>query len=85
MMFSTYFKREEKNILWREKLCIDIYTTRNKSNLPIIGNVDTTSIYEGSLPFTASENGFHMCGDVDDCLGREAYISWCREQEIEEE
>lgn len=83
MTFSYYFKQEEKKIFWRDKLCIDIYTTRNKSNLPIIGNIAPTSIYDGSLPFTVSENGFHLCGDTDGWLGREAYISWCREQGIE--
>lgn len=84
MTFLTYFKQEErKKIPWRHKLCIDIYTTRNKSNLPVIGNIDTTSICDSPLPFIVSENGFHVRGDVDDSLGREAYINWCRKNEIE--
>lgn len=83
MTFLTYFKQGEKKIPWRNKLCIDIYTTRNKSNLPVIGNIGTTSIWDNPLPFIVSENGFHLCGDVGDFLGREAYINWCREKGIE--
>ena len=83
MTFLSYFKQEEKKkIPWRDKLCIDIYTTHNKSNLPVIGNIDTTSICDMSLSFEASENGFHLRGDVDNSLGREAYISWCREKKL---
>lgn len=83
MTFFTYFEREGKErIPWRDKLCIDIYTTRNKSNLPVIGNIGAASICDSRLPFIVSENGFHLRGDVDDSLGREAYISWCREKEI---
>ena len=79
MTFLTYFKQGEKKIPWRDKLCIDIYTTRNKANLPVIGNIDTTQICDIPLSFEPSENGFHMCGDVKYYLGRKAYISWCRE------
>ena len=77
MTFLTHFKREDdKTIPWRAKLCIDIYTIRNKSNLPVIGNIDQAPICESHLAFTVSENGFHLCGDVDDSLGREAYINF---------
>lgn len=80
MMFFTYFGQAEKKIPWREKLCIDIYTTRNKPNLPIIGKIDPILVYDSPLPFIVSENGFHLCGDVDSFLGREAYVKWCRER-----
>ena len=83
MTFSTYFEREDgMKIPWHDKLCVDIYTTRNKANLPVIGNVDPTPICNSPLPFQVSENGFHLCGDVDIFLGREAYISWCRNSEL---
>ena len=84
MSFITYFKRDNgERIPWRNKICIDIYTTRNKANLPIIGNVDTTSIWDGELSFIVSQDGFHSCGDVSNSLGREAYIAWCRKNNIE--
>lgn len=84
MTFLTYFKREDgERIPWRERKCVDIYTARNKANLTIIGNIDTTSIWDGPLPFQASQDGFHLCGDVSASLGREAYIAWCRENDVE--
>lgn len=70
-------------IPWRSKICIDICTTRNKADLPIIGNIDTILTWIKPLSFEASPDGFHLCGDVDvsQSLGREAYIQWCRENE----
>lgn len=84
MSFQTYFKRDDgERVPWREKICIDIYTTRNKANLLVIGNVDPTSIWDGNLSFKPSSDGFHSCGYVSKSLGRVAYISWCRENGIE--
>ncbi|MCB6435846.1 hypothetical protein [Thomasclavelia ramosa] len=84
MYFVTYFKRNDgEKIPWRNKVCIDIYTTRNKANLPIIGNIDISSVWDGELSFIVSQDGFHSCGDVSNSLGREAYIAWCRKNNIE--
>lgn len=83
MLFTTYFKNNETFIPWKSKICIDIYTTRNKADLPIIGNVDMILIWDKPLSFEASPDGFHLCGDVSQSLGIEAYIQWCRENDID--
>lgn len=83
MTFLTYFKCEDgMRTPWRNKICIDIYTTRNKAKLPIIGNIDPTLVWKGDLSFEPSTDGFHICGDVSASLGREAYINWDRENGI---
>lgn len=82
LIFQQFFKRKDGVFIpWRLKTCIDIYTNRNKSDLPVIGNIDTSEIYKAPLRFEVDENGFHLCGDVDKHLGREAYINWLRENE----
>lgn len=72
-----------ERIPWRNKICIDIYTTCNKVEFPIIGSIDPTSTWNGDLSFDPSPDGFHLCGDVSNSLGREAYISWRLENNIE--
>ena len=84
MIFSTYHSKDAENVFWREELCIGIYTNRNKIGLPIIGKLDNTSlIYSEPLMWTPQGNRFFLYGDVKSSLGREAYISWCRENGIE--
>lgn len=43
----------------------------------------TKLIWDKPLSFEASPDGFHLCGDVSQSLGREAYIQWCRENDID--
>ena len=82
LMFKQFFKRKDGvRIPWRFKTCIDIYTNRNISDLPVIGNVEVSEIYKEPILFEVNENGFHLCGDVTNHLGREAYINWLREKE----
>lgn len=67
----------------REELCIGIYTNRNKIDLPIIGKLDNTSLlYSEPLMWTPQSDRFFLYGDVKPSLGREAYISWCRQNGI---
>lgn len=49
-----------------ENIMIDVISKKYRIN------------YNGSLPFTVNGNGFHLRGDAEVGLGREAYISWCR-------
>lgn len=84
LTFSVYFKRDDGVLLpWGNKLCIDIYTNRNKAQLPVIGNIDASFVWNEPLPFEASQNGFHFCGDISSSFGRTAYIQWCRENGID--
>lgn len=82
LIFQQFFKRKDGILVpWRIKTCVDIYTNRNKSDLTVIGNIDTSGIYKDPLLFEIHENGFHLCGDINSHLGREAYINWLRENE----
>ena len=84
LVFQEFFQRKDGvRIPWRIKPCVDIYTNRNKVNLPVIGNIDPTDIYSEPLLFEAHEDGYHLCGDVTLYLGRPAYISWLREKGIQ--
>ena len=84
LVFTQYFDNHGKLIFWRNKICIDIYTNRNKANFHVIGNIDTSVI--GEIPpllWTPMDDRFHLCGDVASHLGREAYIQHCRINNLE--
>ena len=86
MTFKHYWNRTDNEgnpILFGEILCIYIYTNRNKVNLPIIGKIDPSSIYEEPLLWDPHPDRFHLCGDVNTFLGREAYIQFCRDNNKE--
>jgi len=81
LVFERNALYQDGNIkLWKIETCIYIYTNRNKANLTVIGNIDTSDIYEGELLFHPLEDRFFICGDVKEDLGREAYISYIREK-----
>lgn len=67
-----------KNIpkFYQEELLLNIYTTRNVDQLPVIGNIDPSNIYQGDLSWNPEPGKFHLCGDPQNHLGREAYLSW---------
>ena len=78
LVFRQYFNNQGERVFWRDKICIDIYTHRNKANLQVIGNIDTSKICEIPLLWKPMDDRFHLCGDVAGHLGREAYIQYCR-------
>ena len=84
LVHAEYFNNRGKLIFWRNKICIDIYTNRNKAKLHVIGNIDTSNI--GEIPpllWTPMDDRFHLCGDVDWHFGIEAYIEHCRMNNLE--
>lgn len=82
-IFQRYYQMNEKLVVpYRKELLIHIYTTRNKVNLPIIGKVNPKMVYDEPLLWQPQEDRFHLCGDADLFLGREAYIQWCRNNNI---
>ena len=66
---------------------ISIYDVRNKAELSVIGSIDPSGIYEGELlwepQWSPQECIFTLCGAVSTELGREAYITYCRDNNIE--
>ena len=84
LVFTQYFNKDGKRIYWRNKLCIDIYTNRNKAGFLVIGNVDASLIRDiPALSWKPMDDRFHLCGDVASHLGREAYIQYCRNNNID--
>lgn len=63
--------------------CIGVYTRRNKENIEIIGSINPKFVYDGPLPFEPwydLEITWPLCGDTNESLGSEAYITWKRQQ-----
>lgn len=84
LRFLNYFEKSDGTLVpWDNRICIGIYTTRNKAELPIIGNIEPISIWDNPLSFKASSDGFHIRGDISQSLGIEAYIQWSRENEFD--
>lgn len=79
LIFTQYqIINDEKKFL-RNKICIDIYTNKNKSELPVIGNIDPTNIYTEELLWKPQFDRFHLSGDPTRAnLGSEAYSNWNR-------
>ena len=62
----------------REDLLIDIYATRNKPELTVIGNIDPSGIYTEPLLWEPQEDRFHFAGTVTETLGIDAYNEWAK-------
>ena len=63
--------------------CIGVYTRRNKENIEIIGSINPKIVYDGPLPFEPwydLEITWPLYGDTNESLGREAYITWKKQQ-----
>ena len=82
MTFMMCFALKGKPEFYREELLVHIYTTRNVIDLPIIGNIIPTLVYDAELSWEPGGDKFHWCGDIGNMFGREAYIQWLREQEL---
>lgn len=78
LIFTQYqIVKGEKRFL-RNKLCIDIYTNKNKPKLPVIGKVDPQVVYAEELLWKPQFDKFCLKGDPGSSLGHEAYINWQR-------
>ncbi|WP_057940204.1 hypothetical protein [Algoriphagus resistens] len=83
LVFERIFNLKGKEEFSKEEICIGVYTRRNKTNLEIIGSIEPSLVYDGSLPFepwSDLEIKWPLCGDSTKNLGREAYINWEREK-----
>ncbi len=77
----NYSKRGKSVHGVREDLMITIYSTRNKAGLKVIGNIDTSSVYNGELLWEPQENKFHFGGTIGNNLGREAFLALHQEND----
>jgi hypothetical protein len=85
--FERVFALKNVEEFSKIETCIGVYTRRNKANLEVIGKINPKITYEGPLPFEPMydlEIKWPLCGDTNESLGREAYITWKRQQ-IEQE
>lgn len=76
MRYTRRYQLKNTPEFSKEELLVHIYTTRNVAHLPIIGNIDPSSIYQEDLSWHPKPDRFHHCGDAQKHLGREAYLSW---------
>lgn len=74
----SYILKGTKEFTKTETL-IGVYTRRNKNNFKIIGKMNPEKVYDGPLPFEPWDYlkvTWPLCGDSDESLGREAFLSW---------
>lgn len=76
LRFQRNYQLKNTPGFFKEELLVHIYTTRNVSQLPVIGNIDPSDIYHDKLSWQPESDRFYLCGDAPIHLGREAYIHW---------
>lgn len=67
---------------FKEELLVHIHTTRNVAELPVIGNIDPSNIYQNELSWQPKSDRFFFRGDIQKYLGREAYLNWLDKNRI---
>lgn len=80
LIFQEFQIINNKRTFLRNKICVDIYTNRNKGKLPVIGNINPESVYKEELLWEPQFDRFHFRGDPTSDLGYEAYCDWRRKQ-----
>ena len=82
--FDRTYNLQNKEIFYKKETLIGVYNTKNKTNFKIIGTIDPKIIYDGPLPFEPwydLEVKWPLYGDSDEYLGREAYLTFIKNQE----
>lgn len=83
MRYMTRYNLKNTPIFYREVLLVHIYTTRNVDHLSIIGNIDPSNIFQEDLSWNPRPDRFHLCGNPQKHLGREAYLSWLDRKKVD--
>jgi hypothetical protein len=81
--FERVFALKNVEEFSKIETCIGVYTRRNKENIEIIGSVNPKVVFNGPLPFDPwndLEIKWPLYGEPNKLLGREAYITWKRQQ-----
>ena len=77
--------RADQIILYKENRngikvpCINIYASRIKSGIEVMGNIDVSVLYKNPLAFEigdGSDGGWPSCGPVSKSIGYEAIHQW---------
>jgi len=79
MEFGRRYRLKPGEEFTKKQTLIGVYTRKIDSSLNIIGNIDTSNIYNGPLPFepySGLEVTFPLCGKVTSNLGYETIIAW---------
>lgn len=74
MKFRRCYSLKNTPEFFKEELLLHIFTVRNVSQLPVIGNIDPSHIYQEELSWKPMPGKFYLCGNTDKWLGREVYI-----------
>ena len=81
--FERVFALKNVEEFSKIETCIGVYTRRNKENIEIIGSINPKIVYYGPLPFEPwydLEITRPLYGETNESLGREAYITWKKQQ-----
>jgi len=83
--YTFEMQKRKREPFTKIETCIGVYTRYNKMNFKIIGNINPGTIYNGPLPFNPSfglETKYPLYGDTKQSLGREAFITWHRKNDL---
>ena len=61
------------------RTCIGIYSLKTSAGLTIIGNIDTSLVYDKPLTFevgNGTKGDFPLCGPITEGIGHEAVVAW---------
>ncbi|WP_298756720.1 hypothetical protein [uncultured Psychroserpens sp.] len=86
LVFKRSYNLKGKEKFFKEEISIGIYTRSNKHGFEILGSIDPKKVYDGPLPFmplTGLDITFPMYDEVNNYLGREAFIQWASEHIVE--
>lgn len=62
LRFHRCYQLKNTPEFFKEELLVHIYTTRNVAKLPIIGNIDPSSIYQDDLSWLPKSDRFFFVG-----------------------
>jgi hypothetical protein len=68
------------------RTCIGIYTAKSRGDIPVLGRIDASRVYDAPLTFEVGDgtNGtFPLCGPLRKGIGWEAVIEWRRLHDAE--
>lgn len=81
LVFERIYSLKGKEEYSKEEICIGVYTRKNKPNFDVIGSIDPLLVYDGPLPFEPFNDldvKWPLCGDPNENMGRETFITWER-------
>ena len=87
LVFDREYRLKPNEVFTKREILIGVYSRKVDDSVKIIGNIDTSRIHDGPLPFEPwydLEVTYPLCGKVDaSFLGGEAVTTWRRTRDRE--